>query len=602
MKNLAQLWAILPQISCVNTSKNGKWVFWCWSGLTETDEVYVVETKNPAMPQRLTHGEDHYSIRDVSADGSRLILAQSHNANEHDHLLLLDRNADNALRQLTPTQNTHYVYGGIFTADESAVIFSTNFDYEAGNTTDGGWIWQLDLASGKYACLAKSGTPFETGPKLSPDGTRLLWHRHEKAVGGTQLWTLNTDGTGLREALSISATSNARGHWLDNDKIAVVADVEGKDAVGIVSLATSETKWLAQEPELLPHETFIGHTEQFACIVHRQSNTEAVIFNPDGSWQPLANKSGRRSLLPHATLPDGSWIAEAYDAGAPHDLVRVTPDGTCTPLVSATDESSRTYQRPQDIRWTSVDGLHCQGWLYRPATKSKGLIVYVHGGPTWHSEDWVNPKIGFWVQSGYAVLDPNYRGSTGFGMAYRESIKEDGWGGREQADIRAGIEFLVGKGLAEKGRIAVVGNSYGGFSSWVAITRFADLVNAAIPMCGMYRLDIDYNETEMPHGRAYSEEMMGGRPDEVPEKYAGASPGNFIDQIRGHVLIVHGLADSNVGPENSHAAIRELTAAGIPHQSLLFDNEGHGVARTSNLKTYLETSLRFLETAFAKPD
>jgi len=266
---------------------------------------------------------------------------------------------------------------------------------------------------------------------------------------------------------------------------------------------------------------------------------------------------------------------------------------------SNTGDGRPRFVAPVDYRWISADGTPVQGWFYRSETPSRGLIAYIHGGPTWHSEDWVNPAIAFWVQAGYNVLDPNYRGSTGFGMAWREAVKTDGWGGREQDDIRAGIEALIADGHAVPGRIAVAGNSYGGFSSWVAITRFADLVAAAIPMCGMYRLDIDYHETEMPHGRAYSEEMMGGTPEQFPEKYANASPGNFIDRIRGHLLIVHGLADSNVGPENTPTAVRELTAAGIPHEVLLFENEGHGIGRRSNLQVYLDRSLAFLERAFA---
>jgi dipeptidyl aminopeptidase/acylaminoacyl peptidase len=103
----------------------------------------------------------------------------------------------------------------------------------------------------------------------------------------------------------------------------------------------------------------------------------------------------------------------------------------------------------------------------------------------------------------------------------------------------------------------------------------------------------------MPWGRAYSEEMMGGSPDEVPERYANASPGNFIADIRGHVMVVHGLADSNVGPENTHAAMRDLTAAGIPHEAMLFEDEGHGVTRRGNLEAYLVRTAEFLDRAFA---
>lgn len=592
---LARLWSEVPLMSNVHASADGAWAFWCWSGLAETDQVWCAPIDGSAAPEPLTDGQDHFVIRDVSADGSRLILAQSISSNEHDHLFLLDRQT-RALRQLTPTQDSHYLYGGCLCAAETAICFTANFDYARGEVTEGGWIWKLDLGSGQATCLARANSPFETGPRLSPDGTRLLWHRHEEAPAGTQIWVLNLDGSQCHEVLNLGPANSARGVWLDADRIGFVADHGGRDGLGIVTLASGAVEWLAQEPALYPHEVIAGTGGTFVCIHHTQGQTRAALVT-GRDIRPLPNTSGRRSLLPHAALPGGGWLAEAYDADAPHDLVAVAADGTCRLIARAAPEPGRTHIAPQDFRWTAADGRPMQGWLYQPEGQPRGLIGYVHGGPTWHSEDWVNPKIQFWLASGYAVLDPNYRGSTGFGHAHREAVKEDGWGGREQSDIRAGLEAALATGIP--GPVAVAGNSYGGFSSWFAITRHADLVTAAIPMCGMYRLDIDYHETEMPHGRAYSEEMMGGTPEEMPEKYDNASPGRFIDRIRGHVLVVHGLADSNVGPENTHAAIRELTAAGIPHEALLFDNEGHGVFRRTNVETYLTRVAQFLETAFA---
>ncbi len=597
MTTAASLWASLPQITHVHASGDGRWAFWCWAGMGETEDVWCAPTDGSGPPERLTEGQDHFLIRDVSRDGMRLILAQSIHSNEHDHLLLLDRR-DGSLRQLTPTQDTHYVFGGRFTADERLIIFTSNFDYLRGEEFEGVAVWKLDLASGVFTELARAGSPFETGPLPSPSRRQWLWTRHEFAPGGDQLWVLNEDGSDLREVLNLGPTNHIRADWLDEDRLAVVADVDGRDRVGVLTLSSGQMVWLAGEPQLFPHDVLPGEGGRFACIVHDQSWTRAVIFGPNGDGQPLANSSGRRSLLPLAALPDGGWLAEAYDADAPHELVRVLADGSCLPLARAEDEPGRLHLAPEDFRWTGPDGLPMQGWLYRPEGTPRGLIAYVHGGPTWHSEDWVNPKIGFWVQSGFAVLDSNYRGSTGFGFAHREAVKDDGWGGREQADIRAGIEAALAAGIP--GPVAVAGNSYGGFSSWVAITRHADLVTAAIPMCGMYKLDIDYHATEMPWGRAYSEEMMGGSPEEFPEKYANASPGNFIGNIRGHVMVVHGLADSNVGPENTHVAIREMTEAGIPHEVMLFGNEGHGVFRRSNVETYLERSLAFLNKAFAE--
>ena len=600
MSDLAQLWASLPRIDSVHASGDGAWAFWSWSGLADVAEIYAAPTDGSAPPDRLTHSTDHRSIRDVSHDGMRLILATSQNACEHDQLLLLDRAKANQITALTQGQSDHYVYGGVFSPNQQSIAYMADFDYDAGKVVNGGWLYEQSLQTGARRVLYRSSDPFGGGAAYSPDGKHLLWHRHRLKPGAAQLWVIGTDGSNPREVLALGETSPIVGHWLDAGRLVFVADGPLNDRVGVLTLATGQIDWLVQAAGFNPQQVVVGQGGAFACHAFDHSNLAAVVFDANGQRLALPNRSGRRSLLPLARMPDGGWLAEAYDASAPHQLVRILASGDCLVLGTAPPNPQRMFTRPKEVVWTSVDSLECQGWLYRPKGPSRGLIVHVHGGPTWHSEDWVNPATQFWVESGFTVLDPNYRGSTGFGMAYREAVKVDGWGGREQADIRAGIEYLLAKGLAQRGKIAVAGNSYGGFSAWVAITRFADLVNAAIPMCGMYRLDIDYDATEMPWGRAYSEEMMGGSPDQVPEKYANASPGNFIHQIRGQVLVVHGLADSNVGPENTHVAVRELTAAGIRHEVLLFENEGHGVARTGNLAHYLDRSHVFLARAFGE--
>lgn len=597
MTDLARAWAALPQITNVHASGDGRWAFWCWAGPTDTEEVWCAPTDASAPPQRLTQGADHFLIRDVSHDGSKLILAQSRNASERDHLLLLDRAAGNLLRPLTPPQDSHYVYGGVLSPDAATVYFVANFDYAAQQTTRGGWVWRMDLASGGLTCLATCDGPFTQGVRLSPDGTTLLWPRNLRAPGGTQFWLMGTDGSGLREVLAHGEAGALVGDWLSDGTIAFVADTGSRDILGWLDPVTGTAAEIAGEPDFLPFDVIPGAAGNFAAIHHARPATVASVWT-GGALRPLPNRSGRRSLLPHAGLPDGGWLAEAYDASAPHQLIRILPDGTCLPLAETAPEPLRRHAAPQDFRWTSPDGEAVQGWLYRPEGPVKGLIAYIHGGPTWHSEDWVNPKVQFWVQSGYAVLDPNYRGSTGFGRTWREKVKEDGWGGREQLDISAGIEAALASGIP--GPVAVAGNSYGGFSSWYQAVRRPDLITAAIPMCGMYKLDIDYAETGMPWGQSYSEEMMGGAPRDFPEKYANASPGNFLPALRGHIMVVHGLADTNVGPENTHTAIREMEERQIPYRAMLFADEGHGVFRRGNVETYLDASADFLAASFAK--
>jgi dipeptidyl aminopeptidase/acylaminoacyl peptidase len=289
------------------------------------------------------------------------------------------------------------------------------------------------------------------------------------------------------------------------------------------------------------------------------------------------------------------------------DIVRFSPAEKDETPESITGLWERVPLDPQrlipaeDFSWRSVDGLEVQGWLYRTPGYGVGTILLVHGGPTSHAEDRFNAQIQYLLSRGFNVLTPNYRGSTGFGLKFQEAIKQDGWGGREQEDIRCGIEALVQAGIAQPGRIGVTGTSYGGYSAWWAITHFPpDLVAAAAPVCGMTDLVVDYYATR-PDLRPYSEEMMGGSPDEVPERYHERSPINFVRNISGRVLIVQGLKDPNVTPDNVYAITQALDDLGLPYEVLSFDDEGHGITRPKNLEVLYRRLADFFESAFSEP-
>jgi len=207
--------------------------------------------------------------------------------------------------------------------------------------------------------------------------------------------------------------------------------------------------------------------------------------------------------------------------------------------------------------------------LYRAQPNQQKAILYIHGGPSSHSEDKLNPVIQYLVACGFNVLDVNYRGSTGFGLRYRELIKEDGWGGK----------------------LGVTGTSYGGYSSWFLITHYPkEIIAAAAPICGMTDLVIDY-ETTRPDLQPYSEEMMGGNPQE---------PIHYVEDIRGKLLIVQGGKDPNVTPQNFVQVKERLEAHQIPFEVLLFEDEGHGIIKPSNQEVLYARLRTFFESAFGE--
>jgi dipeptidyl aminopeptidase/acylaminoacyl peptidase len=600
---LARDWARAPILWEPKLSKDGRWAAWTWTGPTEAGNVWLAPTDGSAAPCRVTDEADHTYVRAFPPDGRRLLLAQSEGSSEHDHLILLDLETERQ-HLVTPRQDDHYVFGGAFTPDGASIVYAASWDHATGTRIEGQRIYVHDLSSGTRRMVSASESLSDRPLELSRDGRFVLYHRHERHPAGSQVWLLDLKIGEDREIITVGDARKAYGSWIDDRRILVWAESDGHDRVGLLTLPDLEVRWLIDDPTRSIDSAVAGVDGTSAAILEfRQGVLHAAQLDvSSGEERPIAIPG--YSLLPIEQLPTGAWLCERYSSRAPHDLVRFDLNAGAVVEISRTGQrlahADMRFAPAQPYRWRSTDGAEIAGWLYEPAGPSRGLIAHLHGGPTWHSEDWVNTSIQFLVAAGFTVLDPNYRGSTGYGRAFREAIKEDGWGGREQDDIRTGLESLVAAGKGRRGRIGIIGLSYGGYSSWCQITKSSDLVDAAVPICGMYQLAIDYDATGMPHGRAYSEEMMGGTPAEQPERYFNASPANFIDRIKGRLMIVHGLKDSNVSPANTRAAVADLDHAGIPYTLLTFDNEGHGIYRASNRETLFKRVAEFFEDSFKK--
>ena len=149
-------------------------------------------------------------------------------------------------------------------------------------------------------------------------------------------------------------------------------------------------------------------------------------------------------------------------------------------------------------------------------------------------------------------------------------------------DITRAALSLIQHGLAQPGCVGATGTSYGGYSAWCQITHTPkNVIGAAAPICGMTDLVIDY-QTTRPDLRPLSEEMLGGSPDQAPQRYYERSPINFVQDIQGGLLIVQGGQDPNVSPENVREVVKRLEASRVPYDLLVFDDEGHGIFKPEN--------------------
>jgi dipeptidyl aminopeptidase/acylaminoacyl peptidase len=583
-------------------SPNGRWVAWSWSRLGPAADVFAAPTDGSSAPLRLTRTEGDALVVSWTPDSSAVVVGQDREGDERVRLFRVRLAEPGIMEPLIEESPNYYVRGGQVHKDGRWLVYGANLDADSGEEIEETWIYRHDLGTGERKVLARPERGNFHAPQLK--GDLVLYHRNDLDPAGLQVWLVDVEGRDDREILNFGPKTKAYGSWFPHGRrVLFVVEAGTYRRLGIWEEGPS-VHWLLDDPQREIEYAFVPPNGGPIVVAEMdRARVRATLLDAQSGVESLTPAAGG-NLIPLSPADGGRWTGLYYSARQPVDLVRFDPAENGETPSSLTGLWERVTLDPEslapaeDFSWRSVDGLEVQGWLYRG--RGAGTIVLIHGGPTSHAEDRFNAEIQYLVRRGFDVLTPNYRGSTGFGLEFQESIKEDGWGGREQEDIRCGIEALIRAGVARPGRVGVTGTSYGGYSAWWAITHFEpDLVAAAAPICGMTDLMVDYHATR-PDLRPYSEEMMGGSPKDVPERYHERSPINYAKNIRGQLLIVQGLKDPNVTSDNVRAVTKVLDELGTSYDLLTFEDEGHGISRPANLKVLYSRLAEFFVAAFSR--
>ena len=594
----------IPALFGPRVSPDGNWVAWSWSRLGPAADVFAAPTDGSQAPLRLTETvEGDTQVVSWTSDSAAVLVSQDNDGDERVRLFRVRLADPGVMEPLTAARPNHYLRGGQLHKDGRWLIYAANLDAETGEETETDRLYRHDLQTDERLVLARPKKGSIPWPELNRQGTHVLYSRNDLHPAGHQVWLVDIDGLEDREILNFGPRIKVSASWFpDGRRILFVAEAESYRRMGVWSLDEESVRWILDDPARNIEYSFVPPNGGPVVVVEvEQARVKASLFDVQSGTE-TSLRHIRGTLVPLARAVNDEWICIYYDALHPVDLVRYgSEDGeptSLTGLPESTNTGAGRLVAAEDFRWRSVDGLEVQGWLYRTPGEKLGTIVLIHGGPTSHAEDRFNAQIQYLGSRGFDVLTPNYRGSTGFGLPFQESIKQDGWGGREQEDIRSGIEALIEAGVAEPGRVGVTGTSYGGYSVWWAITHFdPGIVAAAAPICGMTDLVVDYYATR-PDLRPYSEEMMGGSPEDVPDRYRERSPINFVNNIKGQLLIVQGSKDPNVTTDNVHAVTKALEEHSIPYELLTFEDEGHGISRPKNLRILYPRLADFFHSTF----
>jgi dipeptidyl aminopeptidase/acylaminoacyl peptidase len=600
----------LPTVMEASLSPDKRWVAFTWYRIHENIDVFFVPSDGSQPPVALTHTPEATELVSWTPDSRAVIVSEDHDGDEFARLYRVDITQPLVMQPLTEDRPPYFIHGGMLHPNGRHLFYGANYDFTSEQVIEPTWIYRHDLASGDRVPIARPFAPTSTVPELNKSGTHIIYPRRDLHPAGRQYWLVDVNGTEDKEILNFGDQVKVFAKWYsDSEHIVFLSESTGKGkqdhfSLGVYHWPTQSLRWLIDDPKRVIENEWV--TRDGLVVVDEMQDANHLTTCLDiHTGQEVSFPRLPGNLLPVGQAVDGTWIALYYSATIPVELVRLPLQvENSADLISLTRVWEHTELTPgklapaEDYRWKSVDGMQVQGWLYRASPNPKQAIIYIHGGPTYHTENKLNPQIQYYISRGFNVLDVNYRGSSGFGLNYRNAIKEDGWGGREQADIATGAQALIQAGLAEPGKVGVTGTSYGGYSVWFLITHYPpEIIAAAAPICGMTDLVVDYNTTR-PDLRPLSEEMLGGRPDQVPERYHERSPINFVQDIRGKLLIVQGALDPNVSPENVRQVRERLEAHKIPYKLLVFEDEGHGIGKPANQEELYPRLVDFFRRAF----
>jgi dipeptidyl aminopeptidase/acylaminoacyl peptidase len=316
---------------------------------------------------------------------------------------------------------------------------------------------------------------------------------------------------------------------------------------------------------------------------------------PDGvAMQFAVSADGRRVA---ALAGTGTRTFDVYVADLRDQTVTRVTDSFLGGIAEA------DLVEPELVHYPTFDGRSVPAWLYRPR-EARGpipVLVSIHGGPETQERTQVtrsSPFYQYLLSRGVAVLAPNIRGSSGYGMSYQKLIHRD-WGGDELKDIEHAARWLREQPWADTDRLAVYGASFGGFATLSAMTRLPEYWRCGIDLVGPANL-VTFARAVPPHWRSSMKKWVGD-PDEDADFLMERSPITYVDQIRAPLLVLQGARDPRVVKPESDQMVEKLRALGRDVEYHVFEDEGHDFSKRSNQLQAYRLIAAFLFKHFGLP-
>ena len=611
----------------------------------------LIVSRTIGFDQTAVDGEDVYWTEMRPAEGGRYVVVRRTRDGRAEDVTPAPFNA----RTLV-----HEYGGGAFAVDRGTVYFSNYADQRLYRqvpgappeaiTPAGAWRYAdgvVDPRRGRIVCVREdhtdpsheavnalvsvdlrvpdagrvlaSGNDFYSSPRLSPDGARLAWlqWRHPNMPwDGTEVWVaeLGQDGA-LHRAARVAggeAESIFQPEWSPAGVLHFVSDRTGWwnlyrwQAGRVEPLCEMEAEFGAPQWVFGMSTYAFESPERIVCAVRRQGGWRLARLDTAARTlqeieTPYSEIWGVRATRGQAVFGAGS--PDSFDAIVRLDLQTGGRETLRSAAAAAVDPGYLSI--PAAIEFPTEGGLTAHAYFYAPRSRDftapsgekPPLLVRSHGGPTGATPATLNLGIQYWTSRGFAVLDVNYGGSTGYGRRYRERLNGQ-WGIVDVDDCANGARYLAARGVADERRLAIRGGSAGGYTTLCAVT-FRSAFTAGASHFGIGDLEVFVRDTHKFESR-YLDRLIGPYP-ERRDLYRARSPIHFVDRISCPLILFQGLEDKIVPPNQAEMMVQAVRAKGLPVAYVPFEGEQHGFRRAENIKRALDAELYFYSRIFGFP-
>lgn len=573
--------AALPRLAEARVSPDGATVAYV-SDQSGTPELWTVPAAGGA-PRRLTHLKERVEGLRFAPDGLAVFASTDVGGNELYDLLRVPLVGSHTFITRTPARSElqpapspdgrrlAYLADPVARFQHNLFVRDLASGLERPLTTGEppavGPVWSRD---GRFIALARSADQ-QKGHLVIVDVTTGDTARVEPPQGGGILWPKVFLGDGRL----LVTTRNAAGFL----QLAVVSRV-GEGAPTVTRVGPGE--WDVEEA--------VWDARRGISFLRNEGGASALwtMTSPEA---PPARVSQSRGVMRELSV-SGPRLVYIEDAADRASRIRAWEDGRARDVLPA--PPGPPLGKAELIAYPS-DEHTIHALLVRPTTPALGTpppcAVWIKGGP----EGQVRPSMLIYIQAlaqaGFTVLAPNYRGATGFGQRFTDANNKD-WAGGDLRDVAAGVDHLAARGVIDKARTVVLGHSYGGYLTLMALALQPERWRAGVDLYGMADLVEDYELTKARYGVWYETEM--GTPQTHAALFKERSPLTHLRRIRAPLLVMHGVNDVNVPKVASERVVQQLRARRHPVELVMYPGEGHDFQRRDTLVDAAARAVAFL--------